>query len=370
MKEANIAHGKKVPGVLALEDGRCFHGISVGGEGLEAGEVVFNTALTGYQEILTDLSNAGQIVAMTSPQIGNVGVNPEDEESVAKPLLRGLLMREFSPYVSNWRATGTLNEFLVRHKIVALSEIDTRSLTRHLCSHGLKRGVIASGDWETKELIQKAKEAPRLEDMDFVDQLTVSGIVEWSEPTTESPNPICSKKIVVFDFGVRRSLLRSLTSLGAKVVLVPARTSAADVLKLQPDGVVLSNGPGNPARLGSITAEITKLIGQVPILGISLGHQLLGMALGASTSRLSLGHFGTQSVRDTQTGKVAITLQNHSFCVDPKTLPPELEVSHVNVHDNTVEGLRHRDLPIFSVQFHPESGPHESAPLIERFLRF
>ena len=366
MKEANIA--QKVPGVLALEDGRCFHGISVGVEGLEAGEVVFNTALTGYQEVLTDLSNAGRIVAMTTPHIGNVGVNPEDEESAVKPLLRGLLMREFSPYISNWRATGTLHEFFVRHKIVALSEIDTRSLTRHLCSHGLKRGVIASGDWETKELIQKANEAPRLDEMDFTDQLTVSEIVEWSEPKAEKP--ICSKKIVVFDFGVRRSLLRSLASLGAKVVLVPARTSAADVLKLQPDGVVLSSGPGNPARLGSIVAEITKLIGQVPMLGISLGHQLLGMAFGASTCKLPLGHFGTQSVRDTQTGKVAITLQNHSFCVDPKTLPPELEVSHINAHDNTVEGLRHRDLPIFSVQFHPESGPHESAPLIEQFLHF
>jgi len=368
MEHTKIALAKRVRGLLALEDGHCFPGISVGFEGLSSGEVVFNTAPTGYQEIISDMSNAGHIVAMTAPQVGNVGVNPEDDESV-KPLLRGLLMREFSSRVSNWRATEGLDDFLLRHKIVALSEIDTRSLTQHLCAHGLKRGVIAAGDWSAGELIQKAKEAPRLEEMDFVDQLTVSEIIEWSEPKTEVRDPICSKKIVVFDFGVRRSILRSLASLGAKIVLVPARTSAADVLKLQPDGVVLSNGPGDPARLKSIAAEIAKLIDCIPILGICLGHQLLGMALGASTCRLPFGHWGTQPVRDTRTGKIAITFQDHSFCVDPQTLPPEVEVSHVNVQDGTVEGLRHKNLPVFSVQFCPASGPHESAHLFEQFLR-
>jgi len=369
MEHAKIALAKRVPGLLALEDGCYFPGISVGDEGLEAGEVVFNTALTGYQELITDRSNAGQIVAMTTPQIGNVGVNPEDDESARKPLLQGMVMREFSSRASNWRATEGLDDFFLRHQIVALSEIDTRSLTQHLRSHGVKRGVIATGDWNVSELIQKAKEAPRLEEMDFVDQLTVPEITEWAEPGIEVTNPICSKKIVVFDFGVRRSMLQSLASLGAKIVLVPARTSAVDVLKLQPDGVVLSSGPGDPARLGSIAAEMATLIGNVPIFGVCLGHQLLSMALGASTNRLPFGHWGTQPVKNTQTGKVAITLQDHSFCVNPATLPPAVEVSHVNVLDGTIEGLRHRDLPVFSVQFHPGAGPHESATLLEQFLR-
>jgi len=396
MEHKKVAPAKRVRGILALEDGHCFPGISVGVEDISSGEVVFNTSLTGYQEIISDMSHAGQIVAMAAPQVGNVGVNPEDDESV-KPLLKGLLMREFSSRVSNWRATERLDDYLLRHKIVALSEIDTRSLTRHLCEHGLKRGIIAAGDWDAGELIRRAKEVPRLEEIDFVDRLTVSKIlplpglaVGYAHATQPSvvglkcsdpvpgqsvgyahakQYPICSKTIAVYDFGVRRSVLRSLASLGAKVILVPARTSAADVLKLQPDGVVLSNGPGDPARLKSIAAEIAKLVGRVPLLGIGLGHQLLGMALGASTNRLPFGHFGTQPVRDTRTGKIAITFQDHSFCVDSKTLPSEVEVSHVNVQDGTVEGLRHKDLPILSVQFRPESGPHESADLYEQFLR-
>jgi len=369
MEHAKNALVKRVPGVLVLEDGRCFPGISVGYEGLSTGDVVFNTAITGYQGIITDPSNAGQIVAMTAPQIGNVGVNPEDNESALKPPIRGFLMRELSSRVSNWRATESLDDFLKRHQIVALSEVDTRSLTHHLRAHGSKRGVIASGDWNTEELIQKAKESPRLEEIDFVDQLTVAEPVEWSEPNTVVQNPICSKKIVVLDFGVKNSILRSLVSLGAKVIVVPARTSAEDVLKLQPDGVVLSNGPGDPARLGSIAAEVAKLLDKVPIFGIALGHQILAMALGATTSKLKLGHRGGQSVLNKQTGKVAMTSQNHSFCVNPETLLPEVEVSHVNLHDGTVEGLRHRKLPVFSVQFHPEAGPRDTAYLFEQFLR-
>jgi len=370
MEHSKIALVKRVSGVLALEDGRCFPGISVGYEGLSTGEVVFNTAITGYQGVLTDPSNAGQIVAMTAPQIGNVGVNPEDNESALKPSIRGFLLRELSSRVSNWRATESLHDFLQRHQIVALSEVDTRSLTHHLRSHGSKRGVIASGDWNTEELIQKAKESPRLEEIDFVNQLTLSEPVEWSESDTVAQKPICSKKIVVFDFGVKHSILHSLASLGAKVIVVPARFAAEDVLKLQPDGVVLSNGPGDPARLGGVAAEVAKLLGKVPMFGIALGHQVLGMALGASTSRLKFGHRGGQPVLNKQTGRVAITSQNHGFCVNPETLPPEVEVSHVNLHDGTVEGLRHKKLPVFSVQFHPESGPRDTAYLFEQFLRF
>ena len=369
MKCSTFALTKRSSGLLALEDGRCFPGIAVGYEGLAVGEVVFNTATAGYQGLLTDPSYAGQIVTMTAPQIGNVGINPEDHESSVKPPVRGFVMRELSSRVSNWRATESLSDFLGRHQIVALSEVDTRSITQHLRSHGALRGVIASGDWNADELIQKAKESPRLEDLDLVEQLSVSAPVEWSEPHAGTQEPICSKKIVVFDFGVKQSILRSLVSLGAKVVLVPARTSAEDVLKLQPDGVVLSNGPGDPARLGFAVAEIAKLLGKVPIFGIALGHQLLGRALGASTSRLPFGHRGTQPVLNKQTGKVAMTPQNHSFCVDAATLPPEIEISHVNLHDGTVEGIRHREFPAFSVQFHPEGGPHDTAYLFEQFLR-
>ncbi|MCL2710741.1 MAG: glutamine-hydrolyzing carbamoyl-phosphate synthase small subunit [Planctomycetaceae bacterium] len=351
-----------LPGVLVLEDGRCFPGVSVGYEGLATGEVVFNPAGTGYQGVLTDPSNAGQIVAMTCPQIGNVGINPEDDESTVKPPIRGCLMRELSSRVSNWRATESLPDFLLRHQIVALSEVDTRSITQHLRSHGTKRGVIASGDWNAAELVQKAKDSPRLEDIDLVEQLSVSAPVEWSEPS-------CTKKIVVLDFGVKQSIVRSLLSLGANVVLVPAQTSAEDILKLQPDGVVLSSGPGDPARLDYAVAEIAKLLGTVPIFGIALGHQLLARAFGATTSRLPFGHRGTQPVVDKLTGKVAMTSQNHGFCVDTESLPSEVEVSHVNLHDGTVEGLRHRSLPVVSVQFHPEGGPRDAAPIFEQFLR-
>jgi len=373
MEHSIFALVKWVPGVLALEDGRCFPGVSIGYEGFATGEVAFNTATLGYQGIFTDPSYAGQIVAMTAPQIGNVGVNPEDSESV-KPPIRGFVVRELSTRVSNWRATESLPDFLLRQQIVALSGVDTRSITQHLRAHGTKRGVIASGDWNTEELIQKAKDSPRLEEIDLVESLSVSAPVEWSEPhlgVTQSGmlEPICSKKIVVLDFGVKQSILRSLVTLGAKVVVVPARTSAEDILKLQPDGVVLSNGPGDPARLGYAVAEIAKLLSKVPIFGISLGHQLLARALGASTSRLPFGHHGTQPVMDKQTGRVAMTAQNHSFCVNPETLPPEIEVSHINLHDGTVEGIRHKSLPVFSVQFQPEGGPRDAAHIFEQFLR-
>ena len=367
MKHLKTVFAKQTAGVLTLEDGRCFSGISVGHEGLSAGEVVFNTAMTGYQEVITDPSYAGQIVAMTAPQIGNVGMNPEDSESDMKSPLRGLVMRELSPRVSNWRATESLPDFLKRHQIVALAEIDTRSLTQHLRDHGPKRGVIASGDWDTEELVRKAKESPRIEDIDFVGALTVSQVVEWSEPNLEVKN-VSSKKIIVFDFGVKRSILRALASQGAKVILVPAHTSAEEVLKMQPDGVLLSNGPGDPAQLKNVAAEVAALIGKVPIFGIALGHQLLGMALGAQTQKLPFGHRGTQPVLNKKTGRIEMTVQNHNYCITAESLPPDVEISHVNLNDGTVEGLRHKKLPVFSVQFCTESGLSDTAGLLSAFV--
>ena len=254
-------------------------------------------------------------------------------------------MREMSSRVSNWRATGSLPEFLQHHQIVALSEVDTRSLTRHLCTYGTKRGVIAAGDWNTEELIQKAKDSPRIEELDLVPQRVSQ---------RADDHVAGSQNIVVYDFGVKRSILRSLASQGARIILVSANTSAEDVLSMHPDRVVLSNGPGDPARLGDITAEIAKLIGKVSLFGIALGHQILGRALGASTYKLPFGHRGTQPVLDKRTGKSEMTAQNHSFCIVPETLPPEVEVTHINLHDGSVEGFRHRDLPVSSAQFLPE----------------
>ena len=368
MEHLTTAFTKRTAGVLALEDGHCFHGISVGYEGCSTGEVLFHTGMTGYQGVFTDPSYAGHIAAMTYPQIGNVGINPEDNESDITPPLCGVLMRELSTKVSNWRATENLSDFFQRHEIVALSEIDTRSITQHLRTHGSQRAVIASGDWNTDELIQKAKNAPRIEETDFIEHFTVSVPMEWSLSDMEV-QPIYSKKIAVFDFGVKRSILRSLASLGAKVIRIPARTSADDVLKMQPDGVVLSNGPGDPARLGNVVNEVAKLIGKVPIFGIGLGHQILGKALGAATHRLSFGHWGTQPVKNRLSGRVEMTPQNHNFCIVPVSLPPEVEVTHVNLHDGTVEGFRHKELPMMSVQFQP-AGQHETAYLFEQFLRF
>jgi carbamoyl-phosphate synthase small subunit len=371
----NIEPMKQIPGMLALEDGRCFPGFSVGFDGLSTGEVVFNTSMTGYQEVITDMSYAGQIVAMTAPQIGNTGFNDEDHESV-KPKIQGLLMREISRRASSWRATESLDDFLKRNQIVALSGIDTRSLTKHLRDHGLLRGVIAAGDWEPAELIQKAQNSPHLEDIDLVGQLTASKPFEWTEPcpwTSDLYNDPSKglKKIVVYDFGVKQNILRSLVSMGSRVFVVPAFTTADELLAMQPDGVVFSNGPGDPARLGSVVAEMQKLIGKLPMFGICLGQQLLARAFGATTYKMKFGHRGAnQPVLNKITGQVEITSQNHSFCVNPDTLPSNFEVSHINLNDGTVEGLRHRELPIFSVQYHPEAaaGPHDAAYLFEEFL--
>jgi carbamoyl-phosphate synthase small subunit len=366
----------QTPGILALEDGTCFTGISAGYDGFSAGEVVFNTSMTGYQEVISDNSYCGQIVAMTAPQIGNTGFNEEDHES-ASPKIQGLLMREISPRASNWRASESLANFLKRNKIVALSEIDTRSLTQHIRTKGAMRGIIASGDWDSKELVQKALDSPKLEFLDLIGDITTKQSYEWTEAGAWNadwlksgiePN---SKKVVVFDFGVKQNILRALVSLGASVTVVPAFTSAEEVLALKPDGVVLSNGPGNPARLMNVVEQIKKLFGKVPVFGICLGHQLLSLAFGATTYKMKFGHRGSnQPVLNHFTKEVEITSQNHSFCADAKTLPPEVIVSHTNLNDGTVEGIRHKELPIFSVQYHPEAaaGPHDAAYLFREFI--
>ncbi|MDR2346139.1 MAG: glutamine-hydrolyzing carbamoyl-phosphate synthase small subunit [Planctomycetaceae bacterium] len=392
---------KHLRGILALEDGRCFIGVSFGYEGDSTGEVVFNTSMTGYQEVITDMSYAGQIVAMTAPLIGNTGFNDDDYESQS-PRICGFLVREFSEQYSNWRAKEGLGEFFNRHKIAALSEIDTRTLTMHLRSHGLLRAVIAAGDWDSAELVRKAKNSPRLEELDLVGQLTTQKPFEWTESCnwiselySQTKNSFTNKnrlnRILVYDFGVKQNIMRSLLSVmrlgnnncndntvtannenySSKVIVVPASMSAEEALELKPDGIVLSNGPGDPARLNSIVNEIKKLIGKVPIFGICLGQQLLARAFGATTFKMKFGHRGAnQPVLNKQTGKVEITSQNHSFCVDPDSLPKCVEVSHVNLNDGTVEGLRHLEYPIFSVQYHPEAaaGPHDATYLFEQFI--
>ena len=362
-------------GMLALEDGKIFTGVSVGYEGVSTGEVVFNTSMTGYQEVVSDNSYAGQIVTMTAPQIGNTGFNDEDHESF-RPKIQGLLMREISPCVSNWRATETLTNFLIRNKIVALSEVDTRTVTRYIRDKGAMRGVIASGDWDATEMVEKARNAPKLEDMDLIEQITVTAPYEWTEPCPWDCDKRLSlnatpKNVIVYDFGVKRNILRSLVSVGAKVVVVPAFTTYEQLLPFKPDGIVLSNGPGNPARLERVVGEIRNMIGHYPMFGICLGHQLLAQSLGAKTYKMKYGHRGAnQPVLFHEKNLVEITSQNHGFCIDRETLPHDIEVTHTNLNDGTIEGFRHRDLPIFSVQYHPEAaaGPHDTAYLFRKFL--
>jgi carbamoyl-phosphate synthase small subunit len=367
--------------ILALEDGTTFHGLAAGAEGEARGEVVFNTSMSGYQEVLTDPSYAGQIVTMTCPEIGNYGVSPEDLESRA-PQVAGFIIRDESPVASNWRAAGTLRDYLVANRIVAISDIDTRALTRQLRSGGVMRGVIATGDaLDPKALVDRANAIPKMEGSDLVGDVTTSVVFDWPQEDPGEfgipPARIAREgkgrlKIAAYDFGMKWNILRRLSAHGCDVRVYPAKTPASEVLASKPDGVFLSNGPGDPAPLTyAIDNARTLVESDVPVFGICLGHQILGLAMGGNTYKLKFGHRGANHpVKKLATGKVEITSQNHGFAVDPKTLPDDVEVTHVNLYDGTVEGLRHRTHPVFCVQYHPEAspGPHDADYLFDDFL--
>jgi carbamoyl-phosphate synthase small subunit len=371
--------------VLALEDGTWFRGVATGASGEAAGEVVFNTSMTGYQEVLTDPSYAGQIVTMTAPQIGNYGVAAGDAESQT-PHVAGFVMREASPLASNWRADGTLRDYLVRHNIVAIGDIDTRALTRVLRSAGVMRGVIATGSVDPMALVEKARAIPKMEGADLVKDVSTPTSFAWRERAAEwgeadhrefgiEPMQRAKRRLRVaaYDFGVKWNILRRLDAYGCDVQVFPATAPAKDLLAIEPDGVFLSNGPGDPAALTYAIDNVRQLVehGSVPMFGICLGHQILGHAVGGRTYKLKFGHRGANHpVKELSSGKVEITSQNHGFAVDPDSLPSDTTVTHTNLYDGTVEGFRHIDKPIFSVQYHPEAspGPHDADYLFRQFL--
>jgi carbamoyl-phosphate synthase small subunit len=349
--------------ILVLEDGRIFRGYSFGAEGETFGEMVFNTSMSGYQEILTDPSYAGQLVCMTYPLIGNYGTNSEDSES-KKPWAEGFVVREASKISSNWRAQETLDSYMKRHKIVGIEHIDTRALVRHIRNKGAMRAVISSVDFNEKSLLEKVVSATEMKNRELASLVTTSELYEYST--------YGKYHIVCYDFGVKTNSLREFEKRDCKVTVIPAETSAEDVLKLNPDGVFLSNGPGDPSSMKPVISEIKKLTeSNIPMFGICLGHQIIGQVFGGKTYKMLFGHRGgNQPIKDLTTGKVEITAHNHGFAVDANSLPEEIEITHINLNDKTVAGLRHKTLPIFSVQYHPESapGPHDSEYLFQRFI--
>jgi carbamoyl-phosphate synthase small subunit len=366
--------------VLALEDGTWFRGTAAGAQGEAVGEVVFNTSMTGYQEVLTDPSYAGQIVTMTSPQIGNYGVANDDIESSAVQVA-GFIVRESSPVASNWRAAQSLRDYLVANRIVAIAGIDTRALTRKLRSGGVMRGAIATGDVDPEALVERARGIAPMEGSDLVREVTCREPYVWRASTLAEAGEFAvpperraaeTLRIAAYDFGIKRNILRRLTQHNCDVHVFPATTSAADLLAIEPDGVFLSNGPGDPAALPYAIDNVKAIVDAgVPTFGICLGHQVMGLALGGRTYKLKFGHRGANHpVKFLETGKVEITSQNHGFAVDPDSLPADVHVTHLNLYDGTVEGLRHTDKPAFSVQYHPEAspGPHDADYLFRQFL--
>jgi len=390
---------------LALEDGRVFKGRAAGARTRRGGEVVFNTSLTGYQEVFTDPSYAGQIVCLTYSHIGNVGTNLEDEES-SKPFIEALIVREFSPLASNWRSTESAQQYLEEHGVPVIWDIDTRALVRHLRSVGALRGMVSTDDTPAEQLIAEARALPSMAGQELASRVSAAKSYEWARGSIELAMPIAAAaaaaagakgkppasgapaasrtrsngdavaqprhRVVAYDFGIKQNILRLLVDHNCDVTVVPAKTSAEDVLALKPNGVFISNGPGDPEPCAYAVENIRKLLGRVPIFGICLGHQLCGLALGGRTFKLKFGHHGSNHpVMNLLTKKVEITAQNHGFCVDPDSLPSsDVEITHLNLNDHTNEGLRHRSLPLFSVQYHPEAspGPHDARYLFDDFV--
>ena len=352
--------------ILVLEDGKAFRGKSFGASGESCGEVVFNTSMTGYQEILTDPSYKGQIVAMTYPLIGNYGINKEDAESRGI-FLEGLVVKEYSSIASSWRSQKSLGDYLKENNILGIEGIDTRELTLHIRKSGEMKAVLSTENLDEINLVKKAKDSPGLAGIDLVKEVTSSGkyVLDKAQKS--------KYRVVVIDCGVKYNILAKLLENKCQVTVVPAKTSAEEILKMKPDGILLSNGPGDPSAVSYVIETTRRLIGKVPIFGICLGHQMLGLALGGETYKLKFGHHGVNHpVKDVKTGKVSITVQNHGFCVDIDSLAKkDIEITHINLNDQTLEGMRHKKLPIFSVQFHPESsaGPHDAGYLFTEFIK-
>lgn len=374
---SQILKNNKPRATLALADGTLYHGWGFGAEGVTVGEVVFNTCMTGYQEVLTDPSYHRQIVVMTPVQIGNTGVNQRDDES-GRPQVAGFAVRESSTVTSNWRSEGGLEPWLARSGIIGIEGIDTRALTRHIRDQGAQAGAIGTGGVSAEKLVEKARSWGSMEGKDLVSEVTPSDSYSWEEgpyhPITGFSETHGNLHVVAIDYGIKRNILRELAGVGCRVTVVPADTSFERILELEPDGVFLSNGPGDPEAVKYAVACVKELLGKVPVFGICLGHQILALALGGITYKLKFGHHGgNHPVKDLATGKIEITSQNHGFVVDPGSLiaaGQKVEVTHINLNDQTVEGIRHLEVPAFSVQYHPEAapGPHDAHYLFQRFV--